>query len=281
MLRKPMRDEVRTADQLREHYEIEKQLADQLRGVSREDRLHLYNSINDEIFRRVPHLPMNVRKASAGMMAANVSRKIRFLKRFLHPDDTFLEIGPGDCSLSLEVARQVKKVLAVDVSSEITNGLKPPQNFQLIISDGCSIPVAPNSVNVAYSCSLMEHLHPEDALAQLRNVYQALVPGGVYICITPNRLTGPHDISRYFEPVATGLHLKEYTVSGLSDLFREVGFSKTTPYMGGAGWYLRPPLPAVRALEKLFGAIPFRLWARMADVPVIIAFFYVRMVGWK
>ena len=84
-----------------------------------------------------------------------------------------------------------------------------------------------------------------------------------------------------FEPVATGLHLKEYTVSGLSDLFREVGFSKTTPYMGGAGWYLRPPLPAVRTLEKLFGAIPFRLWARMADVPVIIAFFYVRMVGWK
>ena len=281
MLRKPMRDEVRTADQLREHYEIEKQLADQLRGVSREDRLHLYNSINDEIFRRVPHLPMNVRKASAGMMAANVSRKIRFLKRFLHPDDTFLEIGPGDCSLSLEVARQVKKVLAVDVSSEITNGLKPPQNFQLIISDGCSIPVAPNSVNVAYSCSLMEHLHPEDALAQLRNVYQALVPGGVYICITPNRLTGPHDISRYFEPVATGTSSQGVYGFGAERSVQGSRVLEDDPLHGRGGMVSATSPPCRAPLEKLFGAIPFRLWARMADVPVIIAFFYVRMVGWK
>ena len=71
----------------------------------------------------------------------------------------------------------------------------------------------------------MEHLHPDDAVDQLKNIYNALVNGGKYICITPNRLTGPHDISKYFDNVATGFHLKEYTVTELSGLFREVGFS--------------------------------------------------------
>ena len=38
----------------------------------------------------------------------------------------------------------------------------------------------------------------------LANLYRALKPGAVYVCITPNRLSGPHDISLYFDSVATG-----------------------------------------------------------------------------
>ena len=34
---------------------------------------------------------------------------------------------------------------------------------------------------------------------------------GVYICITPNRVSGPHDVSRGFDEVATGFHMHEYT----------------------------------------------------------------------
>jgi len=60
-----------------------------------------------------------------------------------------------------------------------------PANFTLIISDGCSIPAQRNSVDVAYSNQLMEHLHPDDALEQVHNVLDVLKPGGVYICITP------------------------------------------------------------------------------------------------
>ena len=63
----------------------------------------------------------------------------------------------------------------------------------------------------------MEHLHPDDALEQLQNIYSALVPGGIYLCITPNRLSGPQDVSRDFDMVATGFHLKEYTISELSN----------------------------------------------------------------
>jgi len=58
------------------------------------------------------------------------------------------------------------------------------------------------------------------------NVYDKLVPGGVYICFTPNQLSGPHDVSKYFDYHATGLHLKEYTLTDLVGILREVGFSR-------------------------------------------------------
>jgi SAM-dependent methyltransferase len=276
-----MMGESRTAEQLREHYVVEKELADKLRHASRQDRRHLYTEVNDEICRRVSNLPLVTRKTSPELTASAVARKMKLLGRFLRPENTFLEIGPGDCALCLEIAKQVKRVVAIDVCNEITSGLKSPPNFQLIISDGCSVPVPDNSIDVAYSNSLMEHLHPDDAFAQLQNVYNALVPGGVYVCVTPNRLTGPHDISRYFDKVATGLHLKEYSVSDLSRLLKKVGFSKTQVYAGGSGVYVKPPLILVRLFEILFGAIPYRVRTLLSDDPRIMALLGVRLVGTK
>src|SRR5262249_53890709 len=137
--------------------------------------------------------------------------QLQFLRRFLKPSHHFLEIGAGDCALSLEVAKQVRRVCAVDVSSKLTESIPRPHNFELLLSDGCSVDVPDGAVDVAYSNQLMEHLHPEDAIRQLREVYRTVKPGGVYVCVTPNRVGGPYDISRHFDKVATGLHLKEYT----------------------------------------------------------------------
>ena len=78
-------------------------------------------------------------------------------------------------------------------------------------------------MDLVFSNQLMEHLHPDDAEAELQSIFTALKPAGYYVCITPNRLTGPHDISRDFEESATGLHLKEYSTSELDSLFRRTG----------------------------------------------------------
>jgi SAM-dependent methyltransferase len=40
----------------------------------------------------------------------------------------------------------------------------------------------------------MEHLHVEDAEAQLQEIHRVLRPGGHYVCTTPSVITGPHDI---------------------------------------------------------------------------------------
>ncbi len=156
-----------------------------------------------------------------------MGHQLRLLGPYLKPHTTFLEIGAGDCALSLHVAPRVGRVYGLDVSEEITRDLPTPGNFDLILSDGVSIPVTPGTVDIAYSNQLMEHLHPEDAEEQLSNIYTALAPGGAYMCITPNRLVGPSDISAYFDDVATGFHLKEYTNTELAGLCRRAGFTRT------------------------------------------------------
>ncbi len=102
----------------------------------------------------------------------------------------------------------------------------------------------------------MEHLHPDDASDQLREIFRILRPGGVYLCITPNRLSGPHDISRYFSDTAQGLHLREYSAGELCELFQRAGFTDLTAIVGRgnrtlrvrAGWYV--------AAERALAAIP-------------------------
>ncbi len=129
------------------------------------------------------------------------SSQWRFLRRFLRKDTVFLEIGAGTCAISLAAARFVKKVYALEVSKEVTKHVQEPENFELVLFDGFSMPVPAESISVAYSDQVMEHIHPDDAYEQLVNIYNVLVHRGIYICITPNRLNGPHDISRYFDGV--------------------------------------------------------------------------------
>ncbi len=248
----------RSPAQVAEHYTIEKQLARQLLLAPRDARRHLYRSLYDELFRRVPHHTQLTQKASPERSLAMVERQLRFLRRFLGPGRSFLEIGPGDCALSLAVAPLAKRVYAVDVSEEITRASHHPANFQLILSDGCSIPVPARTIDIAYSNQLMEHLHPDDALEQLRNVYTALKPGGIYICITPNAVNGPHDVSAGFDRVATGFHLKEYRIAELRRLFLEVGFSRVQAY-AEAGRLIRVPIASLLAFESILAALPYRI----------------------
>jgi SAM-dependent methyltransferase len=251
-----MADENRTIEQLREQYEIEKELADRLRSGSRQERRHLYSLLYDELYRRVPHHPQLTHKASPQEAELVVRAQMGFLKPFLDKSSNFLEVGPGDCALSFEVAKFVGQVYAVDVSEEITRSLARPANFHLILSDGCSIPLPANSVHLAYSNQLMEHLHPDDAFEQLENIYRALTPGGVYICVTPNRLSGPHDISGLYDEVATGFHLKEYSISELNSLFRKVGFSRIRVHIGIKGKYVSLSAFPIVLLETILDRSP-------------------------
>lgn len=267
----------RTLEQLKEQYEIEKELATRLRESSREERSSLYASVYDEFYWRVPYHPQLTQKSSSQEMIKRVSHQMRFLRRFLDRDAVFLEIGAGDCGLSFAAARFVKKVYAVEVSEEISKSLTGPQNFELILFDGCNIPLPANSVNVAYSNQLMEHLHPDDALEQLENIYRILTSHGTYICVTPNRLSGPHDISKYFDVAATGFHLKEYTNTELSNLFKQAGFSEVRAYVGATGIYFRSPLFLLKFLESLLDRLPHWLSKGIARISLL----NIRLVGTK
>jgi SAM-dependent methyltransferase len=270
-----------TAEQIRTHYEIEKELADRIKNADAAQRRQLYTIVYDELLRRVPHHPHLIQKKSKKNRNQDISHQLKLFRKFINKDIVFLEIGAGNCALSLRVATEVKQVFAVDVCNEIVSGVIPPPNFQLLISDGTSIPVPENSIHVAYSNQLMEHLHPDDALQQLTHIYNALTHDGMYVCITPNSYTGPHDISKHFDNISTCLHLKEYTIKELSDLFREVGFSRLKLFVGGKGLYISFPIKAALLFEKSFNLLPIKLRKVAARFLLVQTLLGIKLIGFK
>ncbi len=283
MICRRLKGDERPENQIIEHYRIEIDLADQLRQSSKSDRLSrkLYTALYDELFQRVPHHQQLTRKVSAEGTAKSLQWQYGMVGRFLNARMRFLEIGPGDCSLSFKVAPSVEKVFAVDISSIVTEHALVPPNFKLILSDGCKIPLPKNSVDVAYSNQLMEHLHPDDAREQLQNIYNVLKPGGRYICVTPNKINGPWDISYCCAEIARGFHLKEYSLNELMQLFKLAGFRKLSTYAGARGYYVRFPIFFVVWLEQVLSYFPFRIRAGIGRSLMFRAILGIRLVGEK
>jgi SAM-dependent methyltransferase len=161
-------------------------------------------------------------------------------------------------------------------------GLSLPENVETRLSSGTDIPVDPGTVDVAYSNQVMEHLHPADAFEQVCNIYKALAPSGVYVCVTPNRVSGPHDISKYFEDeIATGFHLKEYTFAELRDLFTRVGFAGESARVGGRGRYMTIPTGPVEVVEKVLAKLPTSTRRKLANRFLVSGMLGIRIVGKK
>ena len=208
---------------VRRHYEIEKELAGRLRAASKAERRSLYSEVYDELFRQVPELAHD--SDDAGRAQA-VALQVQALSPFLRQDAVFLEVGAGDSALALAVAERVGKVYAVEASAEITCGVEAPENFELFVDDSIVLPLETAGIDVAYSCHFLEHLHPEDAADHLAEMRRLLAPGGVYLCVTPSRLWGPHDVSRHFDDVPMGFHLHEYTHAELARWMKRAGFEQ-------------------------------------------------------
>lgn len=274
-------EQIRTPDQLRQHYEVERELADRLRSAPKAVRARLYGEVYNELFRRVPFHPQIRRIGDETLVRRIVANKLVLLSKYLLPSTTFLEVGAGDCALSIEVAKRVQKVYALDVSDEITGRRELPSNCELVISNGTSIPVPDGSVTVAYSYQVMEHIHPDDAIEQLSNIHRALAPGGVYVCITPNRLTGPHDISHFYTETASGFHLKEYTQGEACQLLISAGFVNARVCIGLKGRFAEfSSLPA-KIVEAAFGRLPWRVRQRVGNLPILSHCLNGAIIGYK
>lgn len=275
------RGDSRTREQLREHYDIEKDLAGRLRRATSQERRHLYSALYDELYRRVSHHPRNTRRLSPEDNARAVRGQMLFLRRFLRPDSSFLEVGPGDCSLSFEVAGSVREVYAIDVSAVATRNLARPDNVDIVTFDGINIPLPAASVDIAYSHQVMEHLHQDDARAQLGSIHDVLKPGGKYVCLTPNRLYGPSDISTYFDQIPTGFHMKEYTNADLSRLMLRSGFARVRAYAGLKGHYAPVPDPVMASVEGFLDLLPHAARRAIAGSRPVANFLGIRLVATK
>jgi SAM-dependent methyltransferase len=267
----------RSFERIKYHYHVERELADRVRQAAPADRRRMYGQVYDELFARVPDHPQLARKWSAEEQSARLEPQLKLLARFLDSSSRFLEIGAGDCSLSTRIAPRVSKCYALDVSPAIVSNAQLEPNMEVLLSDGCDIPLSEGSVTVAYSYQVIEHMHPDDAVEHLRNVYKVLAPDGVYICVTPNRLNGPHDVSQYFDPKAMGFHMKEYTVMELRGLFKKAGFRTTTPYVGVRNRYYAISTILLGVLEGALSALPFSLGCKAARLKGISNLLFISM----
>ena len=276
------REDVRTPERLRAHYLVERSLADRVRAAGTfDERRQIVSSMYDELFARVPDHPRLVlRDGATEERRQQVEWNLAQLRPWLTPGCTFLELGAGDCALAARVAQAASRVYAVDISDQ-TGGEPLPANCELVLSDGRSVDVPEACVDVAFSDQLMEHLHPDDALQQLSNIQRCLKPGGVYVCVTPNRLYGPTDVSGNFDEVATGFHLREYSLREIRELFERAGFNGLQVYVGARGHYARSPAAPLEAIETALERLPPRARRRIAATKPMRALLGVRVAARK
>jgi len=278
-------DARRSPERIVAHYELERGIADELRASTKAQReAGLYQ---DAYRRLLGGLPDHPRKTvhspeRAARTRAYVQRQASMLRREVRPSDVFVDLGGGDGAVALAVAPHVAKAIVVDVSDALAPAQGLPPNFEFVRNVGASIPLPSATVNFVYSNQLMEHLHPDDALEQLREVHRVLKPGGRYLCRTPNRVSGPHDVSMFFSDVAEGMHLKEYSYRELNGLMKQAGFARTRIWIAPRAYRaFALPQSVAEAIEALLARTPRPLHTAICRSKVARALLGITMMAEK
>ena len=214
-----------------EHYLREKELAQELLKSSRENRQEIFNSAYREIFTRFS--PDAHCTEPLDITQTKLPRRYLLVDALIGSNLRVLEIGCGRGLLISHLSKRNAYCLGTDVSELQIQHLNTLASGSLAfrVMDGINIDVPASSFDFVISTGVVEYFHPDDIELHLASVYRSLVKGGQYIFDTCNRLSGPHDISRGFDEVATGFHLKEYTYSELVHLLHNAGFSKVEAYL--------------------------------------------------
>lgn len=256
-----------TMDRREEAYRIERELADRLRNAASSERSQVASKVYRELYQRVPwHSDLT---RSEEDRRRYVDTLLTAYESLVERSRSILDIGAGSCAFLRRLANRYPD--ATFVGMDVTRGPlrsvgRPlPENARFVQASATAPPFADGSFDLVCCSQLLEHLHPDDVGAFVSEAYRLLVPGGWFVFDTPNRLTGPHDVSRGFTREATGLHLKEWTYGELQHLLTQRGFDRTLgralPGRVVRMLGLEPPGPLVparvkSALEDLVAWLP-------------------------
>ena len=273
---------------MKKWHELELEYAKKLRACPSNERRKMY----EEAYRVVSEsamseMPNEVEKRTAGT-SLNL---VNLLIRLCHSTDCILEVGCGRGYTCLKLAPHVKSIVGLDVSRPALDEAreliiaKRVNNVSLLLgsADELICHFESRKFDKVISIDVYEHLAPEDAMQHISQVYSILKPKGRLIIVTPNRLTGPHDITRELFPdaqKALGFHLNETTCGGLLGQMKTVGFAKFYSVLP-LSFKLRIPLDIIYPadifvlIEKLFPKVgsnsPFTRFVRMFSSIILIA----------
>lgn len=122
--------------------------------------------------------------------------------------------------------------------------------YDFVIADGRILPFGNNIFDAVVSFDVIEHV--DEDLLFLREAYRVTRNSGIFILGTPNRNRLSHKLrqligKKVIYPLKLGegcVHLREYTMDGLSGLVKKVGFRVTKEK------YIWFGLPGVGGLKR-------------------------------
>jgi SAM-dependent methyltransferase len=215
--------------------ELEFDYARRLRASNREQRKALYAEAYSEVSkaRMAAFTSADPETRTAGTSKGLVATLAPLCRR----DQRVLEVGCGRGYTCWKLAPHVREIVGTDVSAPAlaearellsSHGIT---NAQILEADGEELTArfGTEAFDLVLSIEVYEHLHRDDGLAHLREVYSVLKPGGSYVVVTPNRLNGPTDVTCVVYPESReclGFHLNETTNKELIADLQAAGFSR-------------------------------------------------------
>lgn len=214
---------------------LEFEYAKRLRECPAHDRKALYT----EAYSAVSELAVERFKSDRpeDRTAGTSKKTVALIAKFVDKNDRVLEVGCGRGYTCFMLSPQVESMVGIEVS---TSGIRESREissrmglenveFKQISATDLVENFTPDSFNICTCIDVLEHLHPEDAKEHLYQAFSILKPGGRYFIQMPNRLTGPHDITKTEFPgakKALGFHLNESTYKEVVGLMKTIGFNK-------------------------------------------------------
>ena len=105
------------------------------------------------------------------------------MEREIRPDMTVLDIGAGAGELNgYNYRGRVKRVVGIDLDPRVTEN---PLLDQGVVGSAYELPFADNSFDLAFCIYVLEHIDKSQCFAD--EVARVLKPGGVFLCLTPNK----------------------------------------------------------------------------------------------
>lgn len=105
------------------------------------------------------------------------------MEQEIGPDKTVLDIGAGAGELNAYNYRgRVKRVVGIDLDPRVTEN---PLLDHGVVASAYELPFADASFDLAFCIYVLEHIDNAERFAQ--EVGRVLKPGGVFLCLTPNK----------------------------------------------------------------------------------------------
>lgn len=112
-----------------------------------------------------------------------------YAERWIRPEMTVLEVGPGGGKWTVRIAPKVKHLIVLDVAEEMLSRTRARckslgiNNVEYVLANGQNFqPVADESVDFFFSYDVFVHIALEDSWPYAQEAVRVLKPGGLGVC---------------------------------------------------------------------------------------------------